>query len=80
MMATELFSLWGGLTGWRSQRGAGYDVSATLDGVDIYYFADDFSTVNRAFERACRRTVLRRVLPFLAPPPSELYLGRQEQE
>lgn len=71
-MATEIFSLWGGLTGWRSQRGVGYDVSATLDGVEIYYYADDYRTVERAFERACRRTVLRRVLPFLAPPPTAL--------
>lgn len=47
-MATELFSLWGGLTGWRSQRGAGYDVSATLDGIDFYYYADDHRTVTRA--------------------------------
>lgn len=79
-MATELFSLWGGLTGWHSQRGAGYDVSATLDGIGIHYYADDYRTVDRAFERACRRTVLRRVLPFLAPPPTELHLGRKRQE
>lgn len=79
-MTTELFSLWGGLTGWRSQRGAAYDVSATLDGIDIHYYADDCRTVERAFERACRRTVLRRVLPFLAPPPTELHLGRKRQE
>lgn len=79
-MATELFCLWGGLIGWRSQRVAGYDISATLDGVDIYYYADDYRTVNRAFERACRRTVLRRVLPCLAPPPTELHLRRKEQE
>lgn len=80
MMATELFSLWGGLTGWRSQRCAGYDVSAMLDGVDIYYYADDYRALNRAFERACRQTVLRRMLPFLAPPPTKLHLGRKEQE
>lgn len=36
--------------------------------------------MGRTFERSCQRTVLRRVLPFLAPPPSELHLGRQEQE
>lgn len=80
MMATELFSLWGGLTGWRSQRGEGYDVSATLDGIDIYYYADDHRTVTRAFECACRRTVLRRMLSFLTPPPTELHLERKRQE
>lgn len=71
-MATELFSLWGGFTGWRSQRGAGYDVSATLDGVEIWYRAKDSETVERAFYSACRRTFLRRYLPWLAPPAAEL--------
>jgi hypothetical protein len=79
-MATELFSLWGGLTGWRSQRAAGYDVSATFDGIGIHYCADNYRTEDRAFERACRRAVLRRVLPFLAPPPTELHLGRIRHE
>lgn len=71
-MATELFSLWGGQIGWRSQRGAGYDVTATLDGVDIWYQSKDRETVERAFYRACRRTFLRRYLPWLKPPPTEL--------
>jgi hypothetical protein len=79
-MATEIFSLWGGFIGWRSQRGTGYDISATLDGIDIYYYADDYRTVDRAFERACRRTVLRRVLPFLMPPPKTLHLERIVQK
>jgi hypothetical protein len=79
-MATEIFSLWGGFIGWRSQRGTGYDISATLDGIDIYYYADDYRTVDRAFERACRRTVLRRVLPFLMPPPKTLHLERKVQK
>lgn len=70
-MATELFSLWGGLTGWRSQRGDGYDVTSTLDGVSIFYYSDDLKTVERAFYRSCRRTWLRRYLRFLAPPPCE---------
>lgn len=79
-MATELFSFWGCITGWRSQRGEGYDVSAILDGVEIHYYAEDYRTAERAFERACRRTVLRRVLPFLAPPPTELHLARKQKK
>jgi hypothetical protein len=76
-MATELFSLWGGLTGWRSQHGNdGYQVTATLDGVSVWYVANDIQTVERAFSQACRRTVLRRILPWLAPPLPELNLRR----
>jgi hypothetical protein len=71
-MAHELFSPWGGFTGWRSQRGTGYDVSATLDGVEIWYQAKDCETVERAFYRACRRTFLRRYLHWMAPPPQRL--------
>lgn len=71
-MATELFSLWGGLTGWRSQRGDGYGVTSNLDGIAIFYYSDDCNTVERAFYHACRRTFLRRYLPFLVPPPREL--------
>lgn len=71
-MATELFSLCARITGWRSQRGDGYSVTSNLDGVSIYYYSDDCKTVERAFYRACRRTFLRRYLPFLAPPPREL--------
>lgn len=66
-MATELVSLWGMQTGWRSQRGASYEVTADLDGVDIWY--QDILAVERAFYRACRRTFLKRYLPWLAPPP-----------
>lgn len=76
-MATELFSIWGGFTGWRAQRGAGYDVTATLDGIVVHYCADDSRAVDRAFARACRRTVLRRVLPFLMPPPTTLSLRKK---
>lgn len=71
-MATELFSLWGGQTGWRSQRGNGYQVTADLDKVSIWYLADNCETVERAFYRACRRTFLRRYLPWLGLPPTEL--------
>lgn len=77
-MATELFFLWGSQTGWRSQRGAGYDVTADLDGVAIWYQSDDCATVERAFYRACRRTFLRRFLPWLAPPPAELAPNHQK--
>ena len=71
-MATELFSVWGFQTGWRSQRGDGYDVTAGLDGVDIWYQGKDIETAERGFYRACRRTFLRRYLPWLAPPMREL--------
>lgn len=71
-MATELFSMWGGLTGWRSQHGSGYQVIATLDRIDIWYFGNDLYSVERAFSLACRRTVLRRVMPFIAPPATEM--------
>ena len=75
-MATELFSFWGGLTGWCSQRGPGYEVTAILDGMSIWYIGDDRRSVERAFSHACRRTVIRRVFPWLVPPPSRLNLSR----
>lgn len=71
-MATELFSIWGGLTGWRSQHGDGYQVTSTLEGVGIWYVARESRTVERAFSRACRRTIFRRIFPWMAPPPGEL--------
>ena len=71
-MATELFSVWGLQTGWRAQRGIGYDVTADLDGVSVWYQGQDIQTVERAFYRACRRTFLRRYLPWIKPPPQEL--------
>lgn len=70
-MATELFSVFGLQTGWRSQRGVGYQVTADPDGVSIWYLADDCETVDHAFYRACRRTFLRRYLPWLVPPAKE---------
>ena len=75
-MATELFSIWGGLSGWRSQHGFGYQVTATLDGISIWYVGEDIRSVERAFWRACRRTVIRRLIPCLSPPSSELNLNR----
>jgi hypothetical protein len=75
-MATELFSLWGCQTGWRAQHGDGYDLSAELDGFDIWYCAKDNKTVEQAFHRACRRTFLRRFLPWLEPPPAVLPTNR----
>lgn len=71
-MATELWSPWGGLTGWRSRRADGYSIYGVLDGVNVYYCSDDQRTVDRAFYRACRRTVLRRIMPFLAAPARQL--------
>ena len=67
-MATELFSLWGFQTGWRSQHGCGYAVSADLDATSIWYWHTDCEAVEKAFFRACRRTFLRRFLPWIAPP------------
>lgn len=71
-MATELFSMWGFQTGWRSQWGDGYEVTATLDGVHICYWAHNSETVEKMFEQACRRTLFRRFVPWLSPPPIEL--------
>jgi hypothetical protein len=68
-MATELFSWWGLQTGWRSQRSKGYDVTATLDGVDIWYQARSVNEVEDLFSKACRRTFLRRYFRWMRPPP-----------
>ena len=73
-MVTKIFSLWGLRTGWRSRQGNGYLVTATLDGVSVWYYAAGIKTVERAFGRACRRTFFRRFLPWLSPPPKELIL------
>lgn len=72
-MATELFSIWGFQTGWLSKHGNGYAVSAELDGLDIWYWSLDYKEVQKAFSRACRRTFLRRIFPWIAPARS--YLG-----
>ena len=76
-MATELFSLWGFQTGWRSQHSDGYHVSGTLDGLDVWYVAPDVETVEKAFSRACRRTFFRRYLPCISAPPKELERSAQ---
>ena len=58
--------------GGRSQWGDGYEVTATLDGVHICYWAHNSETVEKMFEQACRRTLFRRFVPWLSPPPIEL--------
>lgn len=67
-MATELWFP-GVKPGWLS--GHGLDectVSAELDGVDILYRGPDADVLERAFYRAALRTVLRRWMPWIAPP------------
>lgn len=66
---TQLSSAWGGNTGWLSPHEGGYGVAAELAGVNVWYWAKDRELVLRAFHRACRRTFMRRLLPWLAPPP-----------
>jgi hypothetical protein len=67
-MATELWFP-GVKPGWLSGFGTGeYKVSAELDGVDIWYRGSDAPVLERAFYRAALRTVLRRWLPWIAPP------------
>lgn len=71
-MITNLFSLWGKQSGLLSQRANGYQVSAILDNQGIWYVGNDQRQLKRAFYKACRRIFLRRLLPFLSPPPSRL--------
>lgn len=71
-MAMELFSLWGGQRGSLSQRKDGYQVNAVLGEQGIWYIGNDPLQLEREFYRACRRIFLRRLLPFLSPPPSRL--------
>ena len=60
--------------GWLSGFGTGeYKVSAELDGVDICYQGPDPGQLQRAFQRAALRTVVRRWLPWIAPPAAELH-------
>lgn len=66
---TELFSLWGFKSGWLISHDDGIGISAELDGMDVWYWSKDEKAVRRAFSRACRRAFLRRLLPWLAPPP-----------
>jgi hypothetical protein len=76
IVATELFSiLCPHSPGWRSQRpGFGYQVSAELGDVDIWYRGPTIEGVERAYYRACMRTFLRRMFPWIRPPPRELDL------
>lgn len=69
---TELYSLWGFQTGLLSPCEDGYGISAELGGMNIWYWARDRKSVRNAFRRACRRAVLRRFLPWIAPPPAVL--------
>jgi hypothetical protein len=70
-MATELWFP-GVKEGWLSGFGTGdYKVSAELDGIDICYQGPDAKQLERAFHRAALRTVLRRWLPWIAPPAAE---------
>ncbi len=71
-MTTEIFSLWGRQRGWLSLRNGKYQVSAVLDEHGIWYISTDPKRLERAFYSACRRMVLRRLLPFLTPPPARL--------
>lgn len=77
-MATELCSLWGGQVGWRSEHGEGYQVTATLDGIDIWYTGAGVQSVERAFSRACRRKWLRRSVPWLSPPLAHLEVMKND--
>lgn len=75
-VATELFSiLCPRQPGWRSQSHPGWDVTATLDGVSIWIEGPTASAVEWAYQRACMRTVARRFLPWIDPPPAELELS-----
>ena len=67
-MADELISFWGFQTGWCAQHADGFQVSANLDGINIWYWHHDCGAVYRAFNRAARRTFLRRYLRWLSPP------------
>lgn len=71
-MAVELFSIWGGRRGWLSRRQGGYQVSAVLGNQGIWYTGTDPQRLQQAFNWACRRAVLHRLLPFLTPPPGRL--------
>lgn len=69
---TEIFSIWGFKTGRLSQRPGGYQVSADLGDWGIWYVGADPKQLKKEFNKACRRLALRRLLPFLAPPPARL--------
>jgi len=70
-MATELWFP-GVKSGWLSGFGTGeYKLNAELDGVDVWYRGPDAEVLKRAYYRAALRTMLRRWLPWIAPPAME---------
>ncbi|RJX34118.1 MAG: hypothetical protein C4516_00205 [Oxalobacter sp.] len=71
-MTVELFSPWGLQKGRLSARADGYQISAVLGEYGIWYTGKDVKQLEQAFHRACRRAILRRLLPFLTPPPGRL--------
>lgn len=71
-MTTEIFSLWSTQSAQLSQRQGRYHVSAVVGNCGIWYVGSDPQQLEQAFNRACRRVVLRRLWPFLAPPPARL--------
>lgn len=71
-MTAEIFSLWGGHRARLSQRQGRYHVSAVLGNRGIWYIGTDPKQLQQEFNRACRRIVLRRFWPFMAPPPARL--------
>jgi hypothetical protein len=71
-MTTEIFSLWGWQSGQLSRRQGRYHLSAVLGNWGIWYVGSDRKQLEQEFNRACRRVVLRRMWPFLAPPPARL--------
>ena len=74
-MATELFSLVGFYTGWRSRAGAGFDTEANFDGVHWRSpVCPTREEAERHFYRAAHRVFLRKHLARIgiriAPPKS----------
>ena len=71
MVATELWFP-GVKEGWLSHTGQyGCTVTGDLDGIDICYQGPDAGQLERAFYRAALRTVIRRRVPWIAPPVAE---------
>lgn len=68
LMATEVWFP-GVKPGWLSGLSlAEITVTAELDGIDIVYRGTDADVLKHAFFHAALRTVLRRFLPWIAPP------------
>ncbi len=78
---TSLFSIWcPKATGWLGQRGRGYSVSVSLEGRSYWFYERDRDAAMRQFERACRRTFLRRFMPWLALPDERCSYARDEHD